>query len=472
MAKPRKLSWKEIIALSYEVEKTDPSFKPDEWQRQVLSHKGNIALRTGRQVGKSVTVGKKCSRLCLEHSGITILMIAAAQRQSSEIFQKTLRNLYRLHEAVLEKSGGFTPDPTQSPRVNDEARKRFETEYGIFKGNITKTECNLINGTRILSLPTGKTGAFVRCYSVDILIADEAAYIPEPVWVAIRPMLATSEKMRGLGWEILLSTPFGKGGYYYEACHNPDYLQIHISSEDCPRISKEFLRKERKRLSKMEYAQEYLGEFISEFAQFFPTELIKKRMNFIEWNHKDNYDRECSYYIGVDVGRYGEDESAVVIGELKRNKFLKIVKCKTWEKKSIPETSRIIERLHEKYNFRRIFVDDGGVGGGVTDVLKESLGKARVVALNNSTKSVDENRKKGILKEDLYSNALAMMEKENPEVISIISDLQLQKSLKSMTFEYTREANLRIYGKDSHLAEAFVRCCWCVKSKGLNLFVA
>jgi hypothetical protein len=84
-----------------ELEAADKSYIPDKWQKQVLEHDGNIALRTGRQAGKSETIGKKGARLSVRFKGITILMVAAAQRQSSEIFQKTLKNLWRLHEKLL-----------------------------------------------------------------------------------------------------------------------------------------------------------------------------------------------------------------------------------------------------------------------------------------------------------------------------------------------------------------------------------
>jgi len=63
------------------------------------------------------------------------------------------------------------------------------------------------------------------------------------------------------GFIILLSTPFGKGGYFYDAFSDPDFKHIHISSEDCKRIPKDFLAKEKQRLTKAEYMQEYLGEF-------------------------------------------------------------------------------------------------------------------------------------------------------------------------------------------------------------------
>ena len=56
--------------------------------------------------------------------------------------------------------------------------------------------------------------------------------------------------------------------------------------------------------------------------------------------------------------------------------------------------------------------------------------------------------------------------------IEIINDLHLMKSLKSVSFEYTKDRNLRIYGNYTHLAEAFVRSCWSIKEKGLNIFLA
>jgi hypothetical protein len=457
-----------------ELEAADKSYIPDKWQKQVLEHDGNIALRTGRQAGKSETIGKKCARLSVRFKGITILMVAAAQRQSSEIFQKTLKNLWRLHEKLLELEGGFHVNTKWSARQNDDARREFEERHGLFESLPTKTEARLKNGTRILSLPTGKTGAYVRCYSVDILIGDEAAYIPEPVWLAIRPMLATSKQLHGLGWEILLSTPFGKGGHYYEACFDPDYLQIHVSSEDCPRITKDFLAKEKRKLSKLEYSQEYLGEFVDEFNQLFPTELIKRRMSFIGWEHKTDYSAARSYYLGVDIARYGEDENGFVIAEMESSRKIKIVAVETSERKSITETIGRIMYLDGLYHFRRIFIDSAGVGGGALDLLIEKLGHRRVVGLENARKTIKDeetDRKKGILKEDMYSNAMVLMEAESPAKIEIISDLRLLHSLKSMTFEYTADKNLKIYGKDSHLAEAFVRACWSIRDRGLNLFI-
>lgn len=415
-------------------------WKWDKWQSEVLKHKGNITLRTGRQVGKSEVVSAKACQFALEHEGTTILIIAASQRQSSLLFEKVRANIDQLEEKGQK----------------------------LYKEQPTLTKILLTNGSKIYSLPAGRTGYFIRGFTIDLLIADEAAYIPETVWNAVIPMIAVSRKLRGMGNIILLSTPFGKGGYFFNSFTDRDFRSFHVSSEECPRIPKDFLRKEKVRMTKAEYRQEYQGEFTDEWNQFFTTDLIKKCMTFIEWNKETDYNKAARYYLGVDIARYGGDENAFVIVEL-LGTTLKVVKCFTTERVSTTDTiGRIAE--HEKiWNFNKIFIDDGGVGGSVSDVLIERHGR-KVMGLNNASKRIEvqgEEKKKGILKEDLYSNALMLMETGRLE---LISNLALLKSLKCISFEYTAEKNIKIFGDYSHLAEAMVRACWCIKERGLDIY--
>ncbi len=485
------MSWHDIFK-EFEVAAAD-DLKLDIWQQQVMKHEGNVVLRAGRQVGKSTVIARKAGSFSMQHEDSVVLIIAAAQRQSGMIFSKVLGLLLRFNDFVVKKHGEYR-ETGQSDRQNQIEKKQYERRWGIFDGMPTKTEirikkfCNwgklqedkdwtFFNRDEeyvIYSLPAGKTGAFIRGLTVDLRIADEAAYIPEQVWLATNPMMAVSRKKRGLGWDILLSTPFGKGGYFYQCCSDPDFQQWHISSELCPRIPADFLKKERDRLTRAEYAQEYLGEFVDEFNQFFPTELIKKCMTFMNWDIKTDLNKNAAYYLGIDPARYGEDEAAFVDGELHDKKF-KIVDCeekKHAQGKALTSLRDFVVVRDSVFHYRRIFNDDTGVGGGLTDMLQEKLGKSKVVGLNNaSRKYQDENeeKKKGILKEDLYSNALAMMERGD---IEIINNLKLLRSLKSVQFEYTKDRNLRIHGKYTHLAEAFVRCCWAWQSKGLKLYCA
>jgi len=414
--------------------------KWDKWQQEVLDYWGNITIRAGRQVGKSEVISEKAVRFALEHPDTSTMIIAASQRQSSLLFEK-----------VRAKLDGLD----------------------VYADKPTMTKIVLSNGSRIYCMPTGRTGHFIRGFTIDLLIADEAAFIPETVWLAITPMIAVSRETRGMGYVVLLSTPFGKGGYFFHSFTDDDFRSWHVSSEDCRRIPKSFLKKERERMTKAQYRQEYLGEFTDEWNQFFPTDLIKGAMTFIEWSKKDDFVVGARYYLGVDVARYGGDENAFVVVEMVKKK-LKVVKVFTTERVSTVDTIGRVIDLHREFGFKKIFVDDAGVGGGVTDMLFERLGR-RVVGLNNASRRFQnqgEEKKKGILKEDLYSNALMLLETGRLE---LVSDLSLLRSLKSITYQYgaleTGSRNIKIFGDYSHLAEALVRGCWCIKERGLGLYI-
>lgn len=417
----------------------EQKIKLDPWQKEVLEHKGSITIRAGRQVGKSTVIALKCVNFALENPGTVTLVIAASQRQSSYLFEKI-----RAEFDLVREYGGEDP----------------------FDKTPTQTKIILKNKSIIYSLPAGRSGHFIRGLTVDLLIADEAAYIPEPVWLAAIPMLAVSRKTRGFGWMILLSTPFGKGGYFYESFTDKDYRSWHISSEKCERIPKSFLIKEKQRLSRAEYAQEYLGEFVDEWNQFFGTDLILKCMTFMFWNYKKDFNRSGRYYLGIDVARYGGDENAFVVSELVGDKT-RIVFCEKTTRVSLLDTASRTQILDDKFNFRKIFIDDAGVGGGLLDILQDKIGR-KVIGINNASKSV-MGKTKRILKEDLYSNALRLMEMGK---IEIINHLGLKRSLKSMTYEYGSDKQIKIFGRYPHFCEAFVRACWAEKEKGLKLFVA
>ncbi len=418
-------------------------WKWDKWQQEVLKHEGNITIRSGRQVGKSEVIGAKGFQFADENEGTTTLIIAASQRQSSLIFEKVRGNVERACEIRKDN---------------------------IFKEPPTMTKIILKNGSKIYCLPAGRTGYFIRGFTIDLLIADEAAYIPETVWNAVIPMIAVSRKARGMGYIILLSTPFGKGGYFCDSFTDEDFKSFHVSSEDCIRIPPEFLRKEKVRMTKEEYAREYLGEFTDDYHQFFPTALIKKCMSIMVWEKDKDYRKEARYYCGLDISRYGGDENAwVVVEDL--NRRLKAVWCQTTERISTTDTIGRTGVLDDEWKFRLILIDSGGLGAAVTDQLMEKLGKRRVIGIDNAKKGIiveGEEKRTKILKEDLYSLTLKMME---TGYLELINNPSLLRSLKSITFEYTADKHIKIFGKYSHLAEALVRACWGMKEKGLNIYI-
>lgn len=406
----------------------------DAWQAEVLQSAGNIVLRSGRQVGKSTVIAVKAGEFIANNKDKSVLIVAATERQAGFLFEKTLNYLEENYKKLIK--GG--------------------------KDRPTKHLIQLINGSKLYCLPTGMTGYGIRGLTIHMLIADEAAFIPEAVWGAITPMLATTG-----GIIILLSTPFGKQGYFYRCFENKKFTAFHVSSEDCARIDKDFLAEEKKRMSAKEYAQEYLGEFVDDFTQFFQDEIIERAFTW-----EDAQQTIEDKFLGVDVARMGKDDTVLFpLGMTRSKAMYQIEPERIIKKMRLTEVADEIVTEDKRKNFRKIYIDDNGIGAGVFDLLLDNeQTKRKVIGLNNASKSISKRaeQKKKLLKEDLYNNALAMM--ENGKLKLLRSD-ETRQSLRSVQAEYL-EGKMRFFGRYTHIAEAIVRAAWANKEKSLNIWIA
>jgi len=406
----------------------------DEWQKKILETDGNIVLRSGRQVGKSTIISVKAGEFALKNKNKTILIVASVERQAQLLFEKVLAYIYSQNKNAIK----------------------------IGKERPTRHKLELKNGSKILCLPTGESGYGIRGFTIDLLIADEAAFIPEEVWTAVTPMLAVT---RGNIW--LLSTPFGRGGFFYRCFQDENFKSFHVSSEECPRRNQTFLDHEKKRMTKAQYAQEYLGEFVDELRQFLPDKLI---INAQILKRRERIIPNRAYFLGVDVARMGEDESTFeIIDRTDRENPVHVESIITTHTLTT-DTARLIILLESQYHFKQIFVDDGGMGVGVLDMLLENQStKRKVTAINNSDRPLDreEKHRKHLIKEDIYNNFLNLLETEK---LKLLDDDEIFLSLKSVQYEYTDNGMLKIFGNYTHIADGLVRAAYCVKDKSLNIY--
>ncbi len=202
------------------------SFQSDPWQAAVLrSPAKRILLNCSRQAGKSTCTAIVGLHRALYWPGSLVLLVSPSLRQSRELFTK-VTGFLRLIE----------PRP-----VLDEDNT---------------TSCTLANRSRVVSLPGA--GETVRGYSApDLIIEDEAAYVDDGLYLAIRPMLAVSK-----GRLVLMSTPRGKRGHFHEAWREgDDWHRVEVPATECPRITPEFLEDEWRALGDMWFRQEYMCEF-------------------------------------------------------------------------------------------------------------------------------------------------------------------------------------------------------------------
>jgi hypothetical protein len=130
---------------------------------------------------------------------------------------------------------------------------------------ISVLSLKLANESRIVSLPGD--GDTVRGFSAPALVVeDEAAFVTDALYMAIRPMLAVSG-----GRLVLMSTPHGKRGHFYDAWTNgdPDWQRESVTALEVPRISAAFLARERAEIGDFWFRQEYGCEFVETTTQLF-----------------------------------------------------------------------------------------------------------------------------------------------------------------------------------------------------------
>jgi hypothetical protein len=113
------------------------------------------------------------------------------------------------------------------------------------------------NGSRVISLPGRDDGAIRGFSAPKLVIIDEASRVPDTLYFSIRPMLSVSR-----GRLLALSTPIGRRGWFYESYQSEErWNRVHVTADQIPRISKEFLGEELEALGEAWFRQEYYCEF-------------------------------------------------------------------------------------------------------------------------------------------------------------------------------------------------------------------
>lgn len=313
----------------------------DPWQTDVLrSSDSRTLLLATRQGGKSTVAAGKALHKAQYKPGSLSLLLSPSERQSGELFKKVLD--------VYTRTGRSIPTKSQSAL-------RLE----------------LSNGSRIEALPG--TESSIRGYSaVDLLVCDEASRIPDELWFAVRPMVSVSQ-----GDILALSTPFGKRGWFYSEWSTSSYWKkIRITARECPRLTEEILEQEEQSLGTFYFRQEYLCEFLdtSGVEGFINPEAVYACSQL-------QFDRsrawlEAPVDIGLDVSRSLKGDKTAFVAA--KGNIAIYVDAR--HRDDLMDTCGAAVQWIETAKARSLRLDDGGVGGGVTDRLLELQGQKEASA--------------------------------------------------------------------------------------------
>jgi len=206
----------------------------DPWQEEVLTGDWKRALlNVTRQGGKSTVAALLGLYEALYRPGSLTLIVSPSDRQSGELFRK----LVALRDVLGD-------------------------DFDLIED--TKRSMSVAGGGRVASLPGSE--ATIRGFSAaTLIIEDEASRVEDDLYLAVRPMLATTN-----GRLLLMSTPFGKRGHFWrEWSDGKNWTKVRVAATEVPRISAGFLEEERAALGGWWFEQEYLCEFKEADDAFF-----------------------------------------------------------------------------------------------------------------------------------------------------------------------------------------------------------
>lgn len=233
----------------------------DDCIAQFQKHRLNIVLKS-RQLGLSTVCAAYAVWMAIFSKDKNILVIATKLA--------TAQNFIKKCQVILQSLPKWLLLPKFEP---------------------SKQAIAFSNGSQIKAVPTSDDAG--RSEALSLLIIDEAAFIRDfdDIWTGLAPTFSTG------GRAIILSTPNGVGGQYYnlwtEANLPPDkikpgeedvgrngFFPIKIMWNQHPEHDQEWFDHETRNLPKKKIAQEYLCDFIASGDTFLqPTELEMIRVN-------------------------------------------------------------------------------------------------------------------------------------------------------------------------------------------------
>jgi len=348
------------------------SIKAFPYQEEFLRDSArDIAAACGRQVGKTTLAAIKGLHFAFFNAGVTVLIVSATLRQSMILFAKV--------RSMIESS------PLLRLKLKSSSRTTIEFDHG----------------SRIVALPCGPTGYSLRGHTADMVIIDEANFVPEGVVDGvIRPMLITRPNSR----LVMLSTPWTLNHPFYRAISQKE-LGFHVYSWPTrlnPLVLPEKLEAERSRVDELTFLREFEAQFVEETNSYFPRNLI---LQCVDGEHELLKDQEVLhgkfdgiFHLGIDFGKR-VDYTVIAVLQRLENRCLQLDYLKQLPlRTTYASVTGWARHLKEAFEFSSVTFDQTGVGEAPAEDLKAFFRKAEGVILTSKTKL------------DILSNLLLIME--------------------------------------------------------------
>ncbi len=383
---------------SAEFARTFLDFQPYPYQEGFLRDDSPLIVACcGRQVGKTTLAAIKALHFALARKQARILVVSAGLRQSIILFDKILD----LTESAIPAK--------------------------VMLSYKSRTKIRFANGSEIVALPCGRDGATLRGFTADMVILDEANFIPRIVIDSvIRPTMITRAEAR----LIMISTPWMRDHPFYKALSKPElgFKTYTWPTSMNPSISQKRLEMEKATVGEYDFNREYNAVFLDDQFSFLPSNLVLNCTDDYALNSDpisgEKYHGQ--YLIGIDFGKHA-DHSAITILE-KNDEDLRLVYLKEFPLET-PYTAVIgtVRRLNESYQFAAGCLDKTGVGEGPCEEIRLFMREIEGITLTAKMKEDILGRLKLAMQSDKLT-----LPRDNTSLLVQITSQQCEPTISGM----------------------------------------
>ena len=353
------------------------------WSKQAeignsVAHNTHTAVVSCNGAGKSATAGILGAWWVSVHDPYEVALIASAPTYP-QIARVLFRELKDNHKAAALR--GFN----LPGHINQSEEWKLDDEYGTLLGFGRRPA-----DTDIVSAFQGIHRRFV------FVILDEAGGIPADLYTAAEAVTTSADSR-----VLAIGNPDRRGTEFHRIFREDEtWNKIKISAYDTPNFTNEWVPEDVKPLliqpswvdrqkiawgeESARYKSKVLGEFPDEDDTAFFSQTALDRA--LDTEVED--DAEVPVVLGVDLARFGGDDSVIYL-----NQGGRLRKYSSWSKATSVESANRVHQAAVETGSKEVRVDGAGLGGPVIDQLAVlANGKYTVISMMGSAASPDRTR--------------------------------------------------------------------------------